>query len=244
MSESNAELLPAAGSGETPTITKFQSLVGRLLWVASCTRPDIAFAVHKPSRRTHCPTIADWKLAKRILRYLSGTKSLSLLMGGDSSVRRELEVIDYSDADFAADKLDRKSVTGGFITMDAMAVGWTCKKQGGVALSTMEAEYTAASMIGQEILGIRGLLGELEVACVQPVEIRVDNQAALTQIEGEKASSKAKPIYVRIKFVVHYTKKGVLKPQYWKSGCTPADVFTKVLAAPRIDKLRTFVGLH
>ncbi|KAG2995995.1 hypothetical protein PC121_g20298 [Phytophthora cactorum] len=62
-SESNAELLPAAGSGETPTITKFQSLVGSLLWVARCTRPDIAFAVHKASRRTHCPTIADWKLA-------------------------------------------------------------------------------------------------------------------------------------------------------------------------------------
>ncbi|KAG2767958.1 hypothetical protein PC116_g8608 [Phytophthora cactorum] len=92
-SESNAELLPAAGSGETPTITKFQSLIGGLLWVARCTRPDIAFAVHKASRRTHCPTIADWKLAKRILRYLSGTKSLSLLMGGDWSVREELEVL-------------------------------------------------------------------------------------------------------------------------------------------------------
>ncbi|KAG3093779.1 hypothetical protein PI124_g10497 [Phytophthora idaei] len=165
-------------------------------------------------------------------------------MGGDSSVRKELEVIGYSDADFAADKLDRKSVTGGFITTDGMAVGWTCKEQGGMALSTMEAEYTAASVIGQELLGIRELLGELEVACVQPFERRVDNQATLKQLEGEKASSKAKHIDVRIKFVVHYTKKGVLKPQYWESERMPADVFTKVLAAPRLDKLPTLVGLH
>ncbi|KAG2837007.1 hypothetical protein PC129_g2781 [Phytophthora cactorum] len=218
-SESNAELLPAAGSGETPTITKFQSLIGGLLWVARCTRPDIAFAVHKASRRTHCPTIADWKLAKRILRYLSGTKSLSLLMGGDWS-----EVCDGRLHHY----------------------GWD-----GHGLDLQEAgrrgvihDDTAASVIGQEILGIRELLGELEVACVQPFELRVDNQAALKQLEGEEASSKAKHIDVRIKFVVHYTKKGVLKPQYWESERMPADVFAKVLAVPRLHKLRTLVGLH
>ncbi|KAE9165180.1 hypothetical protein PF004_g29584 [Phytophthora fragariae] len=45
------------------------------MWVARCTRPDIAYAVHKASRRTHSPTMSDWKLGKRIARHLAGTKS-------------------------------------------------------------------------------------------------------------------------------------------------------------------------
>ncbi|KAG2913706.1 hypothetical protein PC114_g8498 [Phytophthora cactorum] len=34
-------------------------------------------------------------------------------------------------------------MTAGFVTVHGMAVGWVCMKQGGVSLSTMEAEYTA-----------------------------------------------------------------------------------------------------
>ena len=41
---------------------RFRSLAGALLWVARCTRPDIAYAVHKMTRRTHAPRVQDWKL--------------------------------------------------------------------------------------------------------------------------------------------------------------------------------------
>jgi hypothetical protein len=49
--------LPAKGIGtpECPTVRSFQSLVGSLLWIARCTRPDIAFAVHRATRRAHAP---------------------------------------------------------------------------------------------------------------------------------------------------------------------------------------------
>nr|CCA25251.1 DEHA2C12243p2 putative [Albugo laibachii Nc14] len=60
-----------------PSSHDFQSLVGSLLWVVRCTRPDISFAVHKAMRRTHHPTLNDLKLAKRIARYLKGTKELN-----------------------------------------------------------------------------------------------------------------------------------------------------------------------
>ncbi|KAE8995257.1 hypothetical protein PF005_g27126 [Phytophthora fragariae] len=52
--------LPTRSDPTVPTIKMFQSLVGALL----C----IAFAVHRASRRTHAPTLQDWKLAKRIAR--------------------------------------------------------------------------------------------------------------------------------------------------------------------------------
>ena len=71
------------------------------------------------------------------------------------------EIVGFSDADFAADRVDRKSVTGGLITLNGIPISWTCKKQGGVSLSTMEAEYTAASIFGKEMLGMKDLIGEL-----------------------------------------------------------------------------------
>ncbi|GMF45370.1 unnamed protein product [Phytophthora fragariaefolia] len=162
--DASTELLPADGGEGTATVKTFQSLVGSLLWIARCTRPDIAFAVHKVTRRTHAPTIADWKLAKRVLRYLAGTRSLKLRMTGNGGVGQPLDVAGYSDADYAADKADRKSTTGGLVIVDGMIVSWICRKQGGVSLSTMETEYTAASVVVQELLGVRELLGELGVS--------------------------------------------------------------------------------
>ncbi|KAK1948099.1 hypothetical protein P3T76_000389 [Phytophthora citrophthora] len=78
----------------------------------------------------------------------------------------------------------------------------------------MEAEYTAASVLATELLGIRELLGEIGVSHEEPMALRVDSQAALKQLEGETASAKAKHIDVRIKFVGCYTQRGVLRPEY------------------------------
>ncbi|KAJ8556836.1 hypothetical protein ON010_g9130 [Phytophthora cinnamomi] len=108
----------------------------------------------------------------------------------------------------------------------------------------MEAEYTAASVMGQELLGVRELVTEMGILCEDPMYLRGDNQAALKQLDGEKVSSKAKHIDVRIKFMVDYTKRGVLKTEYSEGERMPADMFTKVLAAPRLKELAELVGLH
>ncbi|KAE8887848.1 hypothetical protein PF005_g3142 [Phytophthora fragariae] len=76
------------------------------------------------------------------------------------------------------------------------------------------------------------------------MSLRVDNQAALNQLDGEGSSSKAKPIDGRIKFVGALAKREVLKAAYLKSEKMPADVLTKVLEAPRLTDLRVIVGLH
>lgn len=45
--------------------------------------------------------------------------------------------------------------------MNGMSVSWLCKKQGEVSLSTMEAEFVAASDTAREQLGVRKILLEL-----------------------------------------------------------------------------------
>uniref|UniRef100_A0AAV1U6F0 RNase H type-1 domain-containing protein n=1 Tax=Peronospora matthiolae TaxID=2874970 RepID=A0AAV1U6F0_9STRA len=85
----------------------------------------------------------------------------------------------FSDADFAADKTDRKSMTGGIVMLNGMAVSWGAWKQGGVSLSTMEAEFVA-----RELLGLREMLCEVGVEPALPMQLWVDNQAVITQIAG------------------------------------------------------------
>ncbi|KAE9344912.1 hypothetical protein PF008_g9011 [Phytophthora fragariae] len=189
--EASGELLPTSGGDGVVSGRKCQSLVGSLMCEARCTRPDIAFAVHKASWRTHSPTMSAWKLGKRVARYLAGTKHLRLKMKGFGGVGDPLMVAAYSDADFAVDKADRKPVTGGLLTVDGMALSWACRKQRGVSLYIMVAEYTVVSdgIDGRARSGSRA-----RIEYSSPKLLCVGNQAALKQLDGEGSSSKAKHV--------------------------------------------------
>ena len=53
----------------------YASIVGSLMYAQVCTRPDISFAVGVLGRYQSNPGIEHWKAAKKVLRYLQGTKS-------------------------------------------------------------------------------------------------------------------------------------------------------------------------
>ncbi|KAE8960196.1 hypothetical protein PR003_g31390 [Phytophthora rubi] len=57
----DSDLLPggANGSPSRPTIQLFQLLVGSILWIARCTKPDIVFTVHRVTRIAHAPRESD-----------------------------------------------------------------------------------------------------------------------------------------------------------------------------------------
>ena len=75
---SDSALLEAKDTIESSAVKGFQSLVGSLLLVARCTRPDIVFAVHKATRQTYKPRLHYWKPGKRVARYLKGTQTMKL----------------------------------------------------------------------------------------------------------------------------------------------------------------------
>jgi hypothetical protein len=79
-------------------VKQFRTLASGLLWLARCTRPDIAFAVHQITRRTHAPRASDMRLGKRILRYLLGTATMKLHV--KQNTEKTLALSGYTDADF------------------------------------------------------------------------------------------------------------------------------------------------
>lgn len=75
----------------------YSSVVGMMLYLASNSRPDIAFAVNQCARFTHCANSQHEIALKRIGRYLKATKNNGLLLIPKENLKLEL----YADADFA-----------------------------------------------------------------------------------------------------------------------------------------------
>jgi hypothetical protein len=188
----------------------------------------------------------DWKLARRILRYLMGTRNLKLhyvYPAARSQSTQAIQLPSYSDADFAGEKADRKSVSGGVLLLEGMAIGWLCKKQGAVALSTMEAEFVSASECGRSLLGLRETVQEIGLRVTKPMVTWMDNQAAIKQVESENRSAKSRHIDVKLKFLKDFAEKSVITPRYVATGYMIADLLTKELPSPAIVKLVKIFGL-
>ncbi|RVX02449.1 Retrovirus-related Pol polyprotein from transposon TNT 1-94 [Vitis vinifera] len=126
----------------------YASAIGSLMYAMVCTRPDIAHAVGVVSRFMSRPGKQHWEGSQVDLRYLKGSLDTCLCFTGAS-----LKLQGYVDADFAGDIDSRKSTTGFVFTLGGTAISWTSNLQKIVTLSTIEAEYVAATEAGKEMIG-------------------------------------------------------------------------------------------
>ena len=83
----------------------YSSAVGALIYLSTCTRPDISLAVGLVGQFMVEPSKTHWTAVKRIYRYLKGTINLSLTFKNNE----DLILKGYSDADFASSTNDRRS---------------------------------------------------------------------------------------------------------------------------------------
>lgn len=128
-------------------IYTYSHLVGSLLYLATCTRPDISQAVGALARHMANPSTEHWTTAKGVLRYLAGTQKKGIVFKQDKAA-----VAGYCDADYASDTDTRRSTTGFVFILHNGAVSWSSKLQPTVAVSTSEAEYMAAAQAVKEAL--------------------------------------------------------------------------------------------
>lgn len=214
----------------------FRSLVGSLLYVATCTRPDIAYMVNQLSRHLERPTQQHWKAAIRVLRYLKSTKSVGIQYGVES---KDVKVSAFSDANWASNKDDRRSVSGVMVMINGSPVIFKSRTQHNVSLSTAEAEYVALSLCVQEVLWLKHLLGEMGVEIKAPVPVFEDNQGAIAIAKNEGYQSRAKHIDIRYHFIREHVKAKVIDLQYVESKSQQADFLTKPIATKQFQHLLT-----
>ncbi|KAJ9529713.1 hypothetical protein QJQ45_014482 [Haematococcus lacustris] len=214
----------------------YSGLVGSLLYLSCCTRPDITYAVGALARYMSAPTQQHWTAARAILSYLKGTADQGLVFGEAS------ELQGYCDADYAGDKDTARSTTGYVFAMNGAAISWSSRLQPTVAMSTAEAEYMAASSAVKEGLWLRKLMQDLQLPgdCTS---ILCDNQAALQLLHNPIASARAKHINVHHHFARERVARGEVSFSYCSTASMVADIMTKPLSLVKFSQGKQGCGV-
>lgn len=220
---------------------KYRSLIGSLLYVSVNTRPDIAASVGILSQKVERPTQDDWNELKRVVRYLKGTADLSLVIGNNN---QHENLIGYADADWAEDRMDRKSISGHVFKFKGSTIGWSSKKQTVVAMSSAEAEYISLSEACKELIWIRRLLKDFYQPQDMATIVYEDNQSCIKLAQSENLSGRTKHIDTKKYFVKDYIEKGEIFCDYCPTKEMIADMLTKPLPAHRLVELRETCGLR
>eukprot|EP00253_Pinus_taeda_P026602 PITA_26602 len=123
---------------DTPLVdnTLYRQLVRSLLYITH-SKPDLSYAVGAVSRYTQEPHELHWNAANRILRYVQGTITFGIHYATDTA----LNLLGFTDSDWAEDNIDRKSTSGYSLTLGSGPICWSSKKQAAIALSSAEADY-------------------------------------------------------------------------------------------------------
>lgn len=167
----------------------YRSMIGSLVYAMTCTRPDICHAVQQLSRFLDKPIEVHFKAAKRVFRYLQGTKSIGL------QYQRSTNLIGYSDASFAGDLEGRKSTSGYLWLMGGTPICCKSKLQSIVAKSSCEAEFTAYAESASEGVWVNSIIEFITNATpipasmsmkptIDPIVLHVDNQGAIHLAEN------------------------------------------------------------
>lgn len=114
----------------------YREAVGSLMFIAIVSRPDIMYSVNQVSRFLNNPGQTHWIAIKRIFWYLQGTATIGIMYTGSNNT---LKI--FSDADFANDIDNRKSISGYISTLANAPITWLSKQQKCVARSTTESKY-------------------------------------------------------------------------------------------------------
>ncbi|CAI7824545.1 unnamed protein product [Closterium sp. NIES-54] len=127
----------------------YPELVGCLMYLMTCTRPDLAYPLSllaryvAPGRHRK----VHWDAAKRVLRYLCSTSGMGLMLGG----RARAVLTGHADASWVDDLATQRSSQGYTFSLGSGSVSWWSTRSSSVISSSCEAEIYAGAMAAQEL---------------------------------------------------------------------------------------------
>ena len=217
------QLVQAENDTSTGAHVPYKEIIGSLMYVATATQPDIAFAVSALAQFAQDPARPHWEAAKCVIRYLKGTRHLELIYGATNT-----GIFRYTDADHAS-QYHQHSILGYAFLINGGVVSWSSKKQSIVALSMTEVEYVAATHAAKEALWLCSFLGEITRPLSLPIMLNCDNQSTIALSKDSQFHARTKHIDLHFHFICETMSNGIIAITYCPTQIMVADILTKLL---------------
>ena len=228
-----------------PSQFTYNEVLGKLMYAMVGTRPDICAAVGIASRFLKDPKTVHWALLIRILNYLNYRPSKGIKYQADplKTLAENMVPEVWTDADFANDPEQARSISGFGIMLCSGPVVWYSKKQSTTAQSTAEAEYISANICTRTVVWLRNLLWDLGFRQQKPTIIHEDNQSRIAISTNPQLNEKTAHIQVKYHYIQEKIQDKTILLQYCPTLDHLADMFTKGLARLQFDRLLKLFGV-
>ncbi|CAI7925242.1 unnamed protein product [Closterium sp. NIES-54] len=219
----------------------YPELVGCLMYLMTCTRPDLAYPLNllarymAPGRHQ----TMQWEAAKRVLRYLCSTSGMGLVLGGPGSV----VLTGHSDASWADDQMTHRSTKRYSFSLGTGSVSWRSTCSSSVLCSSCEAKMCAGAMAAQELRWLTYLLTDLGEWPRSPPVLYVDNKAMIALCQDQRLEHRTKHIALHYFLTQALQQRGQLRLAYVTTQANTADVFTKALWSSDHQRFYPALGL-
>ncbi|CAI7801150.1 unnamed protein product [Closterium sp. NIES-54] len=205
----------------------YPELVGFLMYVMTCTRPDLAYPLSIMARYVapgrHRPE--HWEASKWVLRYLCSTSGIGLVLGG----RGPVVLTGHADASWVDDLATQRSSEGYTFSLGSGCISWRSTRSFSVLSSSCEAEIYAGAMASQELRWLSYLLTDLGERPRSSPVLYVDNKAMIALYQEHRLEHRTKHIALRYFLARELQQRGQLCLSYVATRANTADIFTKAL---------------
>ncbi|CAI7912348.1 unnamed protein product [Closterium sp. NIES-54] len=219
----------------------YPELVGCLMYLMTCTRPDLAYPLSllaryvAPGRHRK----VHWDAAKRVLRYLCSSSGMGLVLGG----RARVVLTGHANASWVDDLATQRSSQCYTFSLGSSSISWRSTRSSSVLSSSCEAEIYAKAMAAQELRWLTYLLTDLGEAPRSPPVLYVDNKDMLALCQEHRLEHRTKHIALRYFLARELQQRCQLRLAYVASQANTADVFTKALQPCDHQRFCTVLGL-
>ena len=194
----------------------YRQAIGELIYMMVTCRPDISFPLIKLSQYSKNPAKVHYEAVKHLFKYVKHTISdgiyfwrprprndlPDLPLPTASTLQYENKSMDEIDnpntihgavdSDWGGDSTHRKSVSGLAIRIAGGTILYKTKFQNCIALSSTEAEFTAACDAGRSILYVRSILDEINMPQDSATPLFIDNNGALLMGNAQQPTRRTK----------------------------------------------------
>jgi hypothetical protein len=226
----------------------YRSAIGKLLYVAIASQPNIVFAVTYLCQFANAYNKSHWNAIKHLLWYLKGTMNqvLCYRCRSDKFKLSQIAPIAYCNSNFAGDSNECKSISVYIFMFANGPISWNCAYQKVVALSSTKAKYITLTHVSKQVLFSHKLLTPLRLNHVSPTLIYSNSQSTMSIANSTHHNNKPqlKHFNIKVHFIHNNITNGTIHTDYCPTNNMITNYLTKLLSRLTLKHLKALTRIY